>query len=178
MGVVPHRLATRVRDNPKGQNQRGPIAQITYTAMNDTKVFLETDAAYIAGFIDGEGSFSMYPEIASGRIKGYSLRLDITNCNQSVLLRIRRLAGCGTVRTKKNAVPSKHKQIFILRFHANGIRRILPEIREHLLVKADQAKIMAEALDLNKRENFSDERMAKLAELYVRMRHFNKRGLS
>lgn len=46
-----------------------------------------TDAqvAYAAGFIDGEGCFSISRDNRNGKVRGYAIKLDISNCDRAVL---------------------------------------------------------------------------------------------
>ena len=70
----------------------------------------ETDAAYIAGLFDGEGSiqYKQYDRQRKNNKKPYptwSIRMEIAMTDKSVLLWMHSLLGCGTVNEKRYKTP-------------------------------------------------------------------------
>lgn len=59
-----------------------------------------TQAAWLAGFLDGEGSFTRYQ---GGKFKSECWRIAIPNCNLDALIHIREITGTGNIGLKRKA---------------------------------------------------------------------------
>lgn len=82
---------------------------------------------YAAGFIDGEGCFSIHEKCQ---------RLTVSNLNVAVLFALQeRFGGKGRITTKKNGVSE-------YTLGSLGMRRYLPELIPHLLVKRELAELL------------------------------------
>jgi hypothetical protein len=74
-----------------------------------------TEAAWLAGFFDGEGCFGQY---AAGREKRYlAWILKIDNTDLQALRYCQQITGCGTVRHKALKQPH-HKQQWVWRVYS------------------------------------------------------------
>lgn len=104
----------------------------------------ETEKAYVAGFLDGDGCISLkYERFIGGSGVGYSFhpRVSLTNTNKEGLLDIQRIVGYGTLYHKNNKKPHKWKDCFDLVFNANEGVELLKEIGSYLVFKERQAGI-------------------------------------
>lgn len=104
-----------------------------------------TDAAYIAGFIDGEGSIFLYRK-RPGKV---ALRLAIGNTDKAVLEWIAEVTGCtGTLVAKRTKDVLRHKQAYHWNPGQRESAQLLEAIRPYLRIKAQQADL---ALDFIRR---------------------------
>lgn len=100
----------------------------------------ETDNAWAAGFIDGEGHLHAVwrPEIRS-----LAPRLEVVQRDPLPLERLRDLYGCGIRQHSRNEDGS----IRAWKWTAGGATncsRVLAEVRPYLIVKAAEAEVLAE----------------------------------
>lgn len=105
------------------------------------------DAAYIAGFVDGEGCLSVYrkkPDKPTWS-EGYQIYLGISQNSDEVLYWIQdKLGGLGSIHTQKR-YSDKHKEGHVLVARgAISVMKIVKEIEPYLIVKKEQAKLMIE----------------------------------
>ena len=63
---------------------------------SDAAVMSPTDAAWLAGFFDGEGSLAAY--LSRGKFPTF--KMAVTNTHHGSLLKIQRLTGCGSIVVK------------------------------------------------------------------------------
>jgi hypothetical protein len=95
---------------------------------------------YIAGFIDGEGCFSI-----SRAHQSFNPVLVINNVIPDVLDSLKTQYG-GSIRYRRNG-GFGNGFIFDWRLHARGLRKILPDILPHLILKKKQALIIEAFLE-------------------------------
>lgn len=117
---------------------------------------LETEKAYIAGIIDGEGNIniSKFLKSASGCINpSYESRLIITNTDLKLLTWMKEKIGCGKILIRKK-IKEHHKQSFALAITGNMCKNVLLAVYPYLLIKKDQADIIFEERKLAEK-NFS-----------------------
>jgi len=106
------------------------------------------EKAYLAGFIDGEGSIGIYPDYRHP--SNYRLVLTICNTNKDVIEWVRKVTkelNCfQELKTTKN-YPSwqkpKWKDVYSVWFGSGAAKRILKEIFPYLIVKKEHAQIAA-----------------------------------
>lgn len=110
-----------------------------------TKSKQQLSPEYIAGFIDGEGCFSI-----SKAHRSYNPVLVINNIASEVLDLLKAEYG-GSIRYRRNGGFGTNF-IFEWRLHAQGLRRLLPCILPHLVIKKEQALILEQFLG-NQRPN-------------------------
>ena len=104
----------------------------------------ETDKAYIAGFVDGEGHISIHYH--SGKWSGHGVFVKITNTNLEVLAWIATHFG-GALRkerNRKNVEGKGWKPTADVQWGARKAVEFLREIRPYLRLKARQADIVFE----------------------------------
>jgi hypothetical protein len=106
----------------------------------------ETDAAYLAGFIDGEGSIGLRTSHSKdNRTPSYVPRLRITNTNYEVLKWVEVTTGMGMVRKVKPASTSNY-QAYEWYVSGSKMKWLLEELIPHLKIKRYQAEIVLEFL--------------------------------
>ena len=69
----------------------------------------DTDLAYIAGFLDGDGTLALY-RVKCGRSHTISVRVSIANNDLATLLSIQDILGEGRIHTKQPDGNPNHKQ--------------------------------------------------------------------
>jgi|SRR5215831_6802504 len=99
----------------------------------------ETFWAYLAGFIDGEGSVSMCQN---------GPRLIITNTYLPTLEWIRDTVGAGNIQqVRHKGLGERSKPCYNLNLGSHAAGRILPKVIPYMKVKKARAEILVEYLD-------------------------------
>lgn len=97
-------------------------------------------AGYIAGLIDGEGSFSLYPT-RNGRSMNVSMT--ITNTDRRLLDWCRDASGVGALIAQKRRDYTNRRLQYVWAVNArNDLRALLPQVIPALVGKAEQAKVV------------------------------------
>lgn len=109
-----------------------------------------TEAAYVAGFIDGEGTIGIIKARRKEARSGYRLQphLQIANTDVAALEAIQRMCGGRLIQSTSPAHPN-HKPGYVLRYSPNQMRWLLPQIAPFLIVKVKQAAYVTEFLSFN-----------------------------
>jgi hypothetical protein len=129
----------------------------------------DLDAAYLAGFIDGEGSIMIVP-----RFTTFSTTLQASNTNRNVLDWIASTTGVGGVFAgRKASGPNRATWQWIC--HGDGAETVLRQIRPHIKVKAEQADL---AIDTQSRLRVPALKADRTwqAEYRAKMQQMNRRG--
>jgi hypothetical protein len=128
-------------------------------------------AAYIGGFIDGEGCFTITKRNTTQAKRGYVLTpmAVVANTNVSILEQIQVFLGVGNIVTKTSTNP-RAKPCYHLQFTANEIRNIIPKLLPHLYIKQEQAKLLSDFL------SSTDDKQR--LEYYYKIKKLNIRGVS
>lgn len=140
----------------------------------------DTQAAYLAGLIDGEGCFSIRisKKLRTSRGFCYCPSLDIYNTH-GALLAIQDEARLGYVFFRKQPVLG-WKPGWAWRMTAMAIRCILPQVQPYLRIKAEQAKVMDRFLRVTRnglRFDISEEEQRNVQDqCHLEMKLLNKRG--
>ena len=99
----------------------------------------ETEKAYLAGIIDGEGSIALTKK-HKGKMP--SPQLNVSNNNLELLEYIQNITNCGYIREKKRSKPH-HNQSYHWQIQSVGhILRILDDVKGYLRVKKPQASLI------------------------------------
>lgn len=144
------------------------------------RVMTPTEAAYFAGFVDGEGTIGLYRARRRESKSGYRLQshLAVANTDMPVLEAIQRMCGNGRLVQTTNPAKPHHKPGYLLRFSPNQIRHVLPQLQPYLLIKGRQAEYVLEFLSLNVAgRNMNAEQKAKADQIRDAVRGLNARGL-
>jgi hypothetical protein len=98
----------------------------------------ETDKAYIAGYMDGEGCF---------RWNNCSAEVSVKSCNPYPMKRIAEFFG-GNIKKQKQKT-KRGKTVYQLRYYGDTSINFLNIIKEYLIEKRDQAETMIQLYELN-----------------------------
>lgn len=99
-----------------------------------------THAAYIAGFIDGEGTIGMWKV---GKKKVWVRQVVVTNTHKPTIQFLKRITGVGTTHQRRVA-KSHHKPIFSWSVGKKAdIVELLDELWPFLIQKQEQAEVLA-----------------------------------
>lgn len=103
------------------------------------KEMLPTDAAWLAGLIDGEGTIGVYKNSNGhgGRFVQYTLQ--VVNTHVGALRRCRKISGVGSVNPKWRA--KQHKPCWAWKVSSQrDIIAVLEQVLPHLTIKLPQAR--------------------------------------
>ena len=136
-----------------------------------------TEAAWLAGFLDGEGCFAIYIQKRSSGIY-YHPRVQATNTSQEVLETIKMMTGCGCIVSPEKTVEHwKPIHTWIVNNHQYS-RAVLEAVLPYLRVKRKQAEILIEFIDCklevptcNSRYRLDDQ-----ARLFEKIKALNSKG--
>ena len=99
----------------------------------------ETDLAWAAGIIDGEGHIGLYlSHTNTGDC--YVLKLVVVNTNLKMLERCKEIFGAGSIGNRVKA-KMHHKQQWSFYACSKQAEKILQAVRPYLVAKADQADL-------------------------------------
>ena len=156
------------------------MAAILCNGGSSDKLLPPTEAAYLAGFFDGEGCFTI------GRAKRAEHRSGVTyfavmtaaNTDLQVLIDIMGMCGNGKIQLSDKRRAVGHKTLYRIMFGANQIRHVLPQIRKYLRVKGKQADVLMEFLGAKVAgKNMTPELWQKFEQLRSEIRTLNVRGI-
>jgi hypothetical protein len=144
----------------------------------------ETEKAYLAGFIDGEGSIGIYPDYRSSR--NYRLVLTVSNTNKDVIDWIANIVGEKhsrqvKVKTTKDC-PSwqgekdRWKDCYSIWFGSGIAQSVLKEVFPYLIVKKQQATIAIEYPIGKYGKHITLETRNIKEECYKKMKPLNQTG--
>lgn len=102
------------------------------------KKWTKAELAYLAGIVDGEGSFSLAPTRKSSHI--YVCRLSVGNTNPLIIAWLRRYFG-GNVASEHRQNP-KHKPVWRWTASGSELTRITEAVLPFLVGKVEQARII------------------------------------
>src|SRR3989344_1174338 len=139
---------------------------------------------YIAGFIDGEGSFciviSKHPQKKLGLDARLSFEIELRDDDKEILLSIQRTLDCGRIYDLKYERYEWHPHT---QFKVSSIkeirRKLIPFLKKHPLraKKRKSFELFAQAADIFARgEHLTMERINELYEIKGKMNKYSKRG--
>jgi len=135
---------------------------------------------YIAGIIDGEGTICLNKCVWKHRNEVYFRPfIKIANTNLEMLVSIQEMLGVGSIELERESI-GKWKACHTLRFSANMIRSFLPAITDSLIIKKQQALLLAEFLKFSNRSNgrnFKSLNRDKYNFYYEEIKRLNTRGV-
>jgi len=137
---------------------------------------LETDYAWLAGIIDGEGSLFVSKVVVPLNRRGFMYRaqISVTNTNEPMIRRVKEIIGLGSV-----SYIAEHrgewKDKYQYTAYGGAIRSILPSVLPYLIAKRTLAEKVLELLTLYSQgtKNSDFERVEKL---YFEIKTLNTKG--
>lgn len=124
--------------------------------------------AYIAGFIDGEGTIGIYTHNKNKSC--LQVNVHIANTNVEILEEIHMVLGLGTVRAGRRGT-SAWKPLYRLEFNHGEAKELLTDLLPYLQIKKEQAKLSLQFLELQKRVD-----VVKKQEIALQVKELNKTG--
>ena len=140
-----------------------------YRSGSHCKELSPTVAAYIAGFLDADGSIILYK-----RRKKAALRVSFANCNSSVLEWIAEQTGVGNIVSKK-LYSSNHAPAWQLFINSEAAQTFLIQVVSYLHIKQPQAQLAIEFHERLKEPRFAID-TASQHVFRDKLRAMNKRG--
>lgn len=144
------------------------------------KVLSATDAAYIAGFMDGEGSFFCNREKSKFNRHPYYYNFTVTvsNTNVQVLQWIMDVCGGTFWFNESRSGNANHKTCYKIVFSGETIRAIVPQFIDYLIIKKKVASLVLNALKIRDEgsNNYSHSKEEIYHEIYCELRELNARG--
>jgi hypothetical protein len=128
----------------------------------------DTDVAYLAGLIDGEGCF--YYVKGTG---GFQARMHITNTNRDILEWCKKITGYGYIHLKEKPKKLNHAQAFRWVCSGLGIKCLVPKLLPYLQIKKAQAEEIMRSFQqgLSREDNFKLKQ-----EICINMHILNRTG--
>lgn len=145
-------------------------------------MILDTEYAYIAGIMDGEGTIALQL-VAKNHSKSYAKKVLVTNTDRRLLDWIRLKTRVGIVAPKTKPKEGKNwKQCYELSVSACEMKRFLEPLMPYLLIKKRQAEVMLEFITIEwTKTKFIQRKPMETAVyqeiLYDELSALNKRGL-
>ena len=140
----------------------------------------ETEKAYIAGIVDGEGCITAY-SYNTRRTTSTKSTIMVSNADTFLVDWLKTVSGLGTIHdhcNKRNLLKGwKPQRVWCLSsLHGSCL---LKEILPYLIIKKEQAELFIELVELksksSRRGKFNEKRQN---DILIRFRELNKRGLS
>ena len=135
--------------------------------------------AYIAGFLDGEGCFSIAK--CDGRQRSHA-RVTVANTDQNVLLfiqyKLKDFDIESRISSNMHRCRGHEKQCWALEINNSCIGKLCLLLRPYLIVKHNQAEIVSKFVDLrNKEGKYGCNYGLEEELLYKQLKLLNHRGL-
>ncbi|MFA5306860.1 MAG: LAGLIDADG family homing endonuclease [Candidatus Babeliales bacterium] len=151
------------------------IKKMVVSQATELKILSPTEAAYLAGLIDGEGSFFI-AKIKRKTKNGFTYTPTMVIINTSkVIIDLCNTYG-GHYQAQEYTVNWKivHRWFFSRRL----VEHYLPQIMPYLRIKPEQAKVMMEAIAIPRGTGYdlTDEDFKKLNDCRTRLMKLNERG--
>lgn len=141
------------------------------------KVMQVAEAAYVAGFLDGEGCIGLWQEQYPKNRTGirFNPSCSISGTELDTLLAIRTMMGNG--RISGEAGRPRRKTCYRLMLAANQIRRVLPQLMPYLILKRGRAELLLEYLDIvEERGRQAPWELRRVGQIVEELARLNRRG--
>ncbi|MGI0036212.1 MAG: LAGLIDADG family homing endonuclease [Nitrososphaera sp.] len=136
----------------------------------------DTNYAWLAGIIDGEGSIFISKTRVPENIRGFQYRaqMSITNTDEELIMQVNKIANVGSIfRCRERRKEWKDRFIFSL--NASGMRELLPRVIPYLVLKKRIAIKTIEFLSYM-RAGKRGEYPQRVYELYEEIKFLNQKG--
>lgn len=140
-----------------------------YRKGKKAKELSATDAAYIAGFCDGEGCFMLFM-----RRDTVVARITAANTNEGIIKWLIDVTGTGNIVRKPSNNP-KHKVSYHWLCNSESAETVLKQIRPYLRIKTRQADMILDVQEKLRDPAMKADRTWQL-EVFEQMKAMNRRG--
>lgn len=136
--------------------------------------YKETDLAYLAGLIDGEGTISCSINLTKKNVRALQKQLSIFNTNITLIEWIESRFG-GKIHSRKRS--DKWKTEHQIKWSANDASKLLSLVLPYLVIKKEQAELFIALHETKASRDISEEMHTYRESLVDRVRELNKRGV-
>jgi hypothetical protein len=151
----------------------------------DVNLLIPTEAAYIAGLVDGEGSIGLVCHVSKNGFNfGYPTMCRIANTNTNLLYWVQETTGIGSVlKGSARANKSKHKPGWIWNCETVNTVEFLEAILVYLVIKDEQARLLIRYIKETRSDargmhhSLSVDEVDSKRYIYNRLRELNKQGI-
>ncbi len=121
------------------------------------KTLTETQKAYMAGLLDGEGCIGVFKQKSSGKMWqfDFGVRVIITNTNEMVLIWVKEITGAGCMYKSKKAFKENWSPVHRWQVTAEQARSFIKTIYPYLKIKKDIADIVLQLPHLPSQRKYS-----------------------
>jgi predicted nucleic acid-binding Zn ribbon protein len=138
-----------------------------------------TEAAYVAGMLDGEGCIGLWRETAKHTHAGVGFKVGCelaTGTNLDHMLAVRRMAGNGSVGIEY-ARPGGHKALYTVRLTPSQARWVLPQLLRYLVLKKERVQLLLRYLEIVAKDGRQSPMDSESVEdIASRLSALNRRG--
>ena len=147
------------------------------------KTIKDVDLGYLAGMIDGEGSFRI-DKIDRRRAKIYDYYVGISyeptvrvyNGNRGCLERLKNIVGGGKILSREPRGRNHSKSYWFI-MSPNILRQILPVLKDYLTIKKDHCELVIKFLSLTKNKNDKNYKRTRILEVMrLELKNMNLKG--
>jgi hypothetical protein len=170
----------------KGRRQGILRASIkAYLDPQTIKPLSHDDIVYLAGFLDGEGMFTVGVRRSAKIVKGIRYGgvcltpfISITNTYNPIMLSFHELLGGSVLKSPYNSPDGKRKTVRTLQItRLMDVKALLEQVLPYLRVKQKQAKLLLEFCNLRLEDKWM-EHNPRLFDIANEIRELNKKGKS
>jgi hypothetical protein len=141
------------------------------------KKLSETDATWLAGALDFEGSLTVGKYNIKERFC-WVILFQLCGTHEVLVRKVREIIGEGNI-CRCKAQTSKSSNYWRYTLHSNGLRNVLPQLIPYLLSKNKQVELTLEALSLtlhNRGIGDHSKNHTRLSEIQSEIKYLNRRG--
>lgn len=156
------------------------VRSIELGRINQPREMAVHEAAYLAGFIDADGCFSIARvNLADQRRPQFRAVLSISNTNFAALREMQQIMGLGSLncgyRSEANA---KWKNKGQLNVRGPQLESLIPQLAPFLVIKGEQARLIARLIDIKRRWSKDNDNWNEQEALYLKCRALNATGVA
>jgi len=148
--------------------------------LTTTREFTDTEAAYLAGLLDGEGTISLYcvKQDSQKRTHSFKPAVAVSNTDMGMMERVLRITGCGKV-VQSRLDDGMHKPCFRWLLSPLQIEPVLRRVLPYLDSKQRQAELLLSYLRMLGGKSIrylTDEEYLSAVGICNHLRRLNQRG--
>ena len=145
-----------------------------------------SDAAYLAGLFDGEGTFTITTLKTAKYPKYYFVEVYLTNTNKGIMDWLSTILDGKACITRHSDKGKNWKDVYKFNVHAKDKEVFIKKIYLYLRIKKEQARLALELLSMIREQKASKRGIGGLSlqerearqQIAISIVSFNKRGLS
>lgn len=143
----------------------------------------DTEAAYIAGLIDGEGCVGVYVITRSRReiSPQFTIFMSVAMTDEKTVKWLHKVIGFGSVHVYKNSKrdPEKYKPAWIYKVATRQAAQLLARIIPFMITKREQAELLVEIIEIRRfSTRIQQANPTRQLEIARRVKSLNSRGVS